>query len=173
LSACGSDQASTAPTATPPVSARQAAKRYFAAMTPVFEQDYREGKEFEAAGKQWKKEAERLGPSLTVWQDFAGLLMSYVPKEQRILAAYEAIQPPPAFRKAHEALVAENDSDLAAVDEIIHDINTLRTPPQFMNAFRHLAKGTVRGKRIVREFRKAAAKVHLRVPAKLVEVYAD
>ena len=173
LAACGSKESSTTPKPSASISAREAAKRYFAAMAPVVDQDYRASKQFKAAGAQWKREYQTIGPSsLTVWQDFAGVLMSFVPRARQILAGYEAIQPPPAFRKAHAALIADDEAGLAAVEEIVHDINTLHAPPQWAIAIRQLGKGPAMDRRVAREFRKAAAKLHLRVPPKLLKVYS-
>jgi hypothetical protein len=161
--------------ASAPVNARQAAKRYFAAMTPVIEQDYRDSREAAAAEAQWdKKYGNGDVISWTAVQEYASLMMRFRPLEQQILSAYEAIDVPPAFRTAHAALLADNTTGLAWADDFIHDINTQRSPQQWLPVVKkHAVDGRVLNRRVVRDFRKAAAKLHLRVPAKLIKTYTE
>jgi hypothetical protein len=180
LAACGSQQSGTTSgasaglKASAPVSAREAAKRYFAAMTPVIERDYKGSREFSAAGAQWgRKYANGGATGWTPIQELASILMRFEPLEQQVLSGYEGIDVPPAFRKAHAALLADNTAGLAYADELIHDINTQRPPQQWLPGFmKHAKEGKVLDRRVVRDFRKAAAKLHLRLPVKLLKTYS-
>lgn len=167
-------QPSTTPKASTRVSEREAAKRYLAAMAPVIEQDYAGYKQTSVAEARWKRELQARGPSdWTVWQDLAGLLTRFVPKEQQILDEYEAIHAPPAFRSAHAALLADNEAGLAWTQEMIHDIYTQRSGQQAVGVLSQAKKGLALNRRVVREFRKAAAKLHLKLPVKLLKVYSS
>ena len=56
---------------------------------------------------------------------------------------------------------------------MIHDVNTERPPQEwFPGAMKQVEKDTALDRRVVREFRKAAAKLHLRAPAKLLKTYS-
>jgi hypothetical protein len=179
LSACGSQQPQQQPSATPKASphasARQAAKRYFAAMAPVIAKDYKGYKQAKVAMKQWdEKYGNGVAPSWAAVQALAQVVMGVVPLERRIVAEYGAIKPPRAFRAAHRALLADNRAGLTWGDEFIHDVLTQRPPGQWVSRLgRKLDRGTILEKRVLREYRKAAARVRLRLPAKLVKVYSD
>jgi hypothetical protein len=179
LAACGSQQSGTNATgvkaSAAPVRAREAAKRYLVAMAPVIDQDYRDGRECSAALAQWGRKYSNGGvTSWTPVQELASIFMRFRPLEQQVLSGYEAVDVPPAFRKAQAALLADNTTNLAWMDEIIHDINTQRPPQQWLPGLqKHPDQAKVLDGRVVRDFRKAAAKLHLRVPTKLLKTYTD
>ena len=179
LGACGSHQAgttsSTVAKTSAVVSSREAAKRYFAAMAPAIALDYQGDRESSAAMAELHRKYGDNGPSQWAWwQDFASVLMRFEPREQELVKEYQAIQAPPAFRAAHAALVADNTANLALMDEVIHAINTQRPAQEWVpDMLKQIQRVPALDKRVVRQFRRAAAKVHVRVPAKLLKVYSD
>ncbi len=180
LAGCASHQTSASPTgstvakANPPVSPRQAGKRYFRAMAPVIAQDYKADKDATAAIAHWKSEMESPAASWSTVQDLASIVMRLEPRERQILSEYQAITPPPQFRAAHAALVADNSAGLALMGVLIHDIDTERPPLQWASEVPgDLRNAGTLDKRVVRDYRRAAAKLHLQAPAKLLKVYSS
>ncbi len=100
--------------------------------------------------------------------------MRFEPQGQQILSGYQAVQAPPAFRAAHAALVADNTAGLALADEVIHAINTQRPPQQWVpNMLKQIKRASILDRRVVHRFRKAAVKLHVRAPAKLLKIYSS
>ena len=56
---------------------------------------------------------------------------------------------------------------------MIHDIYTQRSGQQAVGVLSQAKKGLALNRRVVREFRKAAAKLHLKLPVKLLKVYSS
>jgi hypothetical protein len=175
--ACGgstSQQADLASKVTPTVSPREAAKSYFAAMAPVIEKDVKVGKQFSAAMDQWARQYKNSSPTgWAPWQSLVRVLQRFKPQEQEILSSYEAVDVPSAFRRAHAALLTDNRTSVAYAEALIHDVLTQRPPQQwFVKMMNEMKRGLTLDKRVVREFRKAAGKLDLRMPAKLLKLYS-
>jgi hypothetical protein len=176
--ACGvstSQQASVTPKAAPTMSAREAAKSYFAAMAPVIEKDLEVDKQLSPAMGQWSKAyANSHLTEWAPWQALCRLLQRGMPREEEILSGYEAVEVPPAFQRAHAALLADNRTGVAWGEAVIHDVMTQRPFAQWLpGVVKQAISGLTLDKRVVREFREAAAKLHLRVPAKLLKAYSQ
>jgi hypothetical protein len=153
---------------------RQAAEAYFAAMAPVIDKDYQGTKWFEQVLTQWGQTygSTDLTTNQKAWNALSSIVQEALVKEQEILAGYEAITPPEAFRTAHEALVESNRDGNTWAEGLIAAIKAKRPATELMSMMSAGPPGPTNNQ-VIAYFKDAAARVGVEVPTKLIDAYPD
>lgn len=164
----------TSPTIAPTPAEKQAAKDYFASMSPVIDKDYQATQWLDNSLTQWDATYGDSDPYSNPrgWKALASLLEQALPKAQEIIRGYEAITPPEAFRSAHSLLLENNREGYAWAEDVVAAVKENASTDELLALLDTVPEWPTDDD-VIAEFQSAATRLGVDLPTKLIDAYSE